>query len=153
MRIDAHVLVDRGQDVAIVDGTNVGVGSRVVGGGDDLASGHAAAGQQDAVHGGPVVAAGVFVDARRAAELAPDDHADVPAQAALVDVVDQGGDAAVEDRQVVAQVAEVAAVGVPETIGDGDAARARFHEAPGREELVIPERGAVSLVPGRGDAV
>src|SRR5437867_11641148 len=100
-----------------------------------------------------MVAAGVPVDARCAAELAPDDYRNVAIHAALVQVLDQGGNAAVEDRQVAAQMPEIAPVRVPEAVGNRDAANTRFDKAAGHEELIIPERGAVPLVPRRAVAV
>ena len=48
----------------------------------------------------PVVAAGVLVDLRRAAELAPHDDRHVLVQPAVVQVFDQCGHALVEQRHV-----------------------------------------------------
>ena len=73
-----------------------------------------------------MIAAGVLVDARGAAELAPDDDADIAVEAALMDVFDKSGDVPlIEDgEEVLAEVEEVAAVRVPEAVGLLDAADA-----------------------------
>src|SRR5581483_9270838 len=71
VHVDAQVVVQRGEDFAVSDRAVGGVFAQAVGGADDLAGTHAAAGHEAATHRGPVVAARVVVDARRAAELAP----------------------------------------------------------------------------------
>ena len=63
-----------------------------------------------------------------------------------MDVFDQGRDPLVEERQVSAEVGEVAAVRVPEAVGDRDAAGAGLDQAAGDQELVVPHRGAVAQV-------
>ncbi len=112
--VDAQVVVDGGQDVLVVDRPAGGRAAQLVGRADHLADLHAAAEEQGRVDPGPVVAAGVLVDLGRAAELAPDDHGDVAVEAAVVDVLDQGRDPLVEQRQVLAEPVEVVAVRVPE---------------------------------------
>ena len=151
--VDAQVVVDGGQDVVVVDRSAGGRAAELVGRADDLADLHAAAGEQGRVDPRPVVAAGVLVDLGRAAELAPDDHRDVPVQTAGVDVLDQGGDPLVEERQMLAELAEVAAVRVPEAVGDRDAPRPGLDQPAGDQELVVPHRGAVAQVSRRADAV
>ena len=54
-----------------------------------------------------MVAAGVLIDRRRAAELAPDDDAHILVEAALVKVFDQRADGLVEQWQVGAGVLEI----------------------------------------------
>src|SRR5262245_30309706 len=75
--VDAQVLVERGEDLLEVDGTLGGFFAEAVGGADDLADAHSAAGEERAAYVRPVVAAGLFVDARSAAELAPNNHGHV----------------------------------------------------------------------------
>ena len=82
-------VVQRGVDFAEVDRAIGDLGAQAIGGADHLAGAEAAAGEQAAADLRPVVAAGVVVDLRRAAELAPGDHGDVVGQAALVQVFDQ----------------------------------------------------------------
>ena len=94
--VDAEVVVERGEDFAEGDGAVDGVFAQAVRRADHLAGPHAAAGQQGAADLRPVVAAGVFVDLRRAAEFAPDDDRHVAIQPALVQVFDQGADALIE---------------------------------------------------------
>src|SRR5438874_339600 len=66
---------DGGVEVGGSDGVFVGIGAGFVGGAEGLAAADAAAGQDDGVALRPVVAAGVFVDRRSAAEVAhPDDE-------------------------------------------------------------------------------
>ena len=75
----------------------------------------AAAGDQRRHDRRPVVAAvrRRVVDARRAAELAPDDRDDVLVHAAVVQILDQVGDAAIELGQLAAQRDEVLASACP----------------------------------------
>src|SRR5262245_9074731 len=82
--VDAEVVVDGGEDVAEMDRVLRGVTADAVGGAEHLAGGHAAARHDAVVDRSPMVAASVAIDARRAAELTPHDHADVVGQAALV---------------------------------------------------------------------
>ena len=106
---------------------------------------HAAAGQQGAADLRPVVAAGVLVDARRAAELAPGDHRHVVEHAARFQVVDQGAERLVELGAVVAHQVEVLAVAVPAAVGQRHAADAGLDQPPGHQQLVVDGRGAVVL--------
>ena len=59
----------------------------------------------------------------------------------------------IEDRQVAAEMAEVAAVRVPEAVGHRDAAHARFDQPAGHQQLIVPQRRAVALMPRRAVAV
>jgi hypothetical protein len=65
-----------------------------------------------------VVAAGVLVDLRRPAELAPDDHGDVAVQAAVLAGLDQRRDPLVEQRQVLAEPVELVPERIPEVLGE-----------------------------------
>ena len=90
-----------------------------VGGAVDPAALDAAAGEHDRLAEAPVVTAGVFVDLRRAAKLAPNRHQRLLQQAALVEIVQQRGQSLVEHRQQLApQRFEVFRVRIP-AIADG----------------------------------
>jgi hypothetical protein len=78
-----------------------------VGAADHLPRLHAAAGQERAIDLGPVVAAGVLVDARRAAKLAPGDHRHIVQKTADFQVLDQGAEALIQLGPVVAQELEI----------------------------------------------
>src|SRR5262249_39665786 len=114
---------------------------------------HASASQEGEGDAGPVVAAGVLVDLGSAPELAPDDDGDVLVEAAGVEVLDEGGEGAVELGDALGIGAEVIAVGVPAPEGDGDAGRSGLNEASGHEEVVHAAGGAVVLVAHVADAV
>src|SRR5689334_19992493 len=99
--------VEGGQDVGR------GVGLRfvapAVGGGfaDGLARFEAAAGEDGGARFRPVVPAVAAADAGGAAEFSPDDNSDVLRKAAVVEILDEGGEAPVELRKLVPQVDEV----------------------------------------------
>ena len=135
VRIDAEVVVKGGKDFAKSDGTLVGFAAESVGGADGLASFHAAAGEQSAGDARPMIAAGVGVDFWSAAEFSPNNKGNVFVHAALVKVIDQGGDALVEQWHVFAASFEVAVVPVPAAEGEGDATGAGFHQTAGDEEV------------------
>ena len=94
----------------------------------------------------PVVAAGVVVDLRRPAELAPGDDDGVVEHAADLQVLDQGREALVELPAVVADEVEVLAVAVPAAVAQGHAADAGLDQPAGHQELIVAGRGAVVLV-------
>src|SRR5262249_10290489 len=84
-------LIERGEDVAEMNGPGLGALAPARGRADDLAAAQAAAGHQGAAYVRPVVAAGVFVDLRRAAELAPRGDGHLVQQSTLVQILDQRG--------------------------------------------------------------
>src|SRR5207244_11928548 len=131
------------EDLAVVAGPPRSVAAGAVGSAEGLAGVHAAARHEAAAYRSPVVAAGLVVDARRAAELAPRHYRHVVEHAALIQVLDQGAEALVELAAVVAHEAEVLAVAVPAAEGQRHAAHARFHEAAGDEQLIVHRRRAV----------
>ena len=135
MRIDTEVMVKGGKDFAESNGAFVGFAAKPVGGADGLAGVHAAAGKQGAGDARPVIAAGVGVDFGGAAEFAPNDEGDVFVHAALVKVVDQGGNALVEQGHVFAAAFEVAVVPVPAAEGESDATGAGFHQTAGDKKM------------------
>src|SRR5438128_11797592 len=87
--VEAEVVKEGGHHVAVMDRTLVGGGAVLRGGADHLPGAHAAAGQEAGGDLRPVVAAGIFVDARRASEGAPGDYRDGPAGAEVVDGQEQ----------------------------------------------------------------
>src|SRR5687768_4601810 len=89
VHIDPEVVIEGGEDFGEGDGAIFGLGGGAVGGADDLAELHAAAGKQGAVGLGPMVAAGVFVDDGGSAELAPANDGDIFLEAAGVEVFDE----------------------------------------------------------------
>src|SRR5262249_3333252 len=98
----------------------------------------AAAGDHGRHHLRPVAAAvrRRVADARGAAELAPDHGDNVVPHAAVVQVLNQVGDAAIEIRKLPAEGDEVLAVRVPAAVAQGDAADAGLDEAAGGGELL-----------------
>ena len=112
---------------------------------DGLARLETAAGEDGRAGFGPVVAAGDAADFGGAAEFAPDDDGDVFFQAAVIQVLDEGGQALVQLRQLVPQVAEVVLVGVPVAELERDDGDARFHQAAGHQQGLPHRRLAVFL--------
>src|SRR5262249_6797871 len=105
---------------------------------DVLAAAYAAAGEDDAEHLGPVVAAGLIVDRRRAAELAHAHDQRVSEPAAVVQVLYQRGECRVE---LVAQrfdSGEIVGVCVPAVQRDFDEAHAVFDQ-PARHHAGLAE--------------
>src|SRR5207247_1424341 len=92
MRIDAEAVKQRGREVLRADRIRSGIGADVVGGAVDAAAADAAAGDDGTEAVGPVVAAAVDVESRRAAELAHHDHERFIEQAALGEVFDERGE-------------------------------------------------------------
>ena len=142
---DAEVVVEGGHDLLEVDRSVLGMFAETIGRADDLAGPHAAAGEEGGGDGGPVVAAGVLVDPRRPAELAPGDDGRVLEHVVGVEVFDQGAHALVELGAVVADEGEVLTVAVPAAITQGHNPRTGLDEAPGDQQLVVDRRGPVVL--------
>lgn len=97
---DAEGVVDGGGEVLGGLGVAGGVAAVFVGGADDRAAGDAAAGEEDALDEAPVVAsgelgAGDLGDLGGAAEFAGHDDEGVVEEAAVVEVVEEGGHGAV----------------------------------------------------------
>src|SRR5688572_30795038 len=87
--IDAERFVDRGDHVAWADRAILHIRGLAVRFADDRAAADAAAGEPHAVAIGPVIAAAVAVDARRAAHFAHDDDERLVEQAAGLQVFQQ----------------------------------------------------------------
>src|SRR6185295_2258070 len=92
LQVDPQVPVQGRVDLVEVHGRDR-VGGLPVGRADHLAAADAAAGHERRGDAGPVIAARVVGDLRGAAELAPEDDADVVEHAAVVQVLDQRADA------------------------------------------------------------
>src|SRR5208283_1621187 len=98
-------------------------------GADRLPHAETAAGYQGRHHRTPVIAAAVVaVDLGSPAKLAPHDGDNVVLHAAVVQVLDQVGDAAVHFRELFAERFEITAVRVPAANCQGDATNARLDQ-------------------------
>src|SRR5207302_10051299 len=95
----------------------------------------------------PMVTAGIFVNDRRPAELAPRDHGDVFVQSALVQILDQRAHALIEQRAVgVFELREVVAVKIPATEIERHASSPRFHELSSDQKVLEVTRRAVAII-------
>ena len=93
-----------------------------------------------------MVAAGFLVDRGRAAEFAPGDHQRRVQQAALFQVLDQGGVGTVPARQEAAPLGiESQHVGVPPAQVDRDQPHAGLDQPPGQQNALAPGRRAAAL--------
>src|SRR4051812_20866096 len=111
--VDAEVMIKGGEDFAELDGAINRFASEAIGGADDLTSFHSAASEQGAGDARPMVASAIFVDRRSAAEFTPDDNRNIFFETTIVDVINQGGQALVEQREILTKRAEVVAVMIP----------------------------------------
>ena len=119
--------------------------ARGVGRAVGVAALEAAAGEHAGHRAGPVVAAGVLVDLRRAAELAGADDDRAVQHAAVVEVLDQGRQRLIEVRQQAGlQGVEVLAVRVPAADADGDEADAGLDQPASRERALAERVRAVA---------
>ncbi len=146
--------VDGGGEVLGGLGVAGGVAAVFVGGADDGAAGDAAAGEEDGLHGAPVVAAGEFGagdggDFRGASEFAGHDDEGGIEETAVVKVVEEGRDRAVHrGEEEVLEVGEGGFVGVPGFVVaevDLDEADAGFDELAGHEEGPAEGVAAVAI--------
>ncbi len=128
-----------------------------VGVAEDAAGFDAAAGEQDRIVVLPVIAAGVFIDPRRAAEFAHHQQQRPLGHAALVHVVEQCRKTAIERRQKsMFQFAEVVLVRVPgvlrnlavEAGADGDELDARLDQAACQQAGLAEGIAAVAFAQG-----
>ena len=114
---------------------------------------NAAAGQDDAVAVGPVVAPGVAVDLGRPPKFAHCDHQGFLEQTAAGEIIDQGREGLVGRRnQIVLEPAEDVLVRVPVgclsvmlTVVNGDEPNAGLNQTPGQENA-LPQLGAAIAV-------
>src|SRR5262249_51489753 len=147
-------MIHGGKDVPGAGGPGGGVFGTGIGGADHLAHAQAAAGEDDGHGARPVIAAGSGVDPRSAAKLAVAHYQDAPVQAAVVEVLDQGGDGPVVARQIIgAEGLEVIVVRVPAAHVDGDVGDAGFHEPAGQKGALAPGVPAIAIAHARVLAV
>src|SRR5262249_11181344 len=144
--VEAQIVIDRGHDFAESGGPGRGKFAQAVGGADDLAGLHAAAGHDGTAYLRPVVAAGAVVDARRAAEFAPGNYGHIVQHTAHVEVFHQSAEALVELAAMVADQVEVLAVAVPAAEAQAHAAHTGFHQAARHQELIVHRRRAIELI-------
>src|ERR1051326_3666981 len=140
IRVDAKLMTDGGREIF----GSVRIRCRLFGASvriaDDLAAEDAAATHGDGETVAPVIAAGIFVYARRAAELAGHDNEGAFEHAAIGEVAEQRGHGGIERRQEVAfQRSEVVVVRVPVAVIDSHAAYAGLDQSS-RHEAGLPER-------------
>src|ERR1044071_6057666 len=128
-QIDTHVVIERRKYFLEVDRAIDGLAPETIGAANDLAGFHVAAGEKRARNARPMIAAGIFIDDRRAAEFAPDNYTHVFVEPAVVKILDQRRHTRVKHRQIFAGDFVVAAVIIPKTKCDGDKSRASFDEA------------------------
>src|SRR5262249_14266395 len=145
---------DGRRQVVGADGQVGGVGGRGVGGAVHLPAAYAGAGQKRRLAEAPVVAAGVLVQLRRPPELATPDDERLVEEAAAMQVVERGRQAAVEVRQrVVLQTVEAVLVRVPvlqvvdvrRVPVDRDQRHARLDQATGQQARLPEVVSAVAL--------
>src|SRR5262245_35573606 len=144
--VDAEVVVERREDVAELDWPVGGLAAQAIRRANHLSGLHPAAGQQPTRNSRPMIAAGVLVDRRCAAELAPNDYGNVLVEAALVQILDERADPLVEQRQVLPKRAEVIPVMVPSAKRQRHAASTRFDETPGNQHVFHELRAAVVAI-------
>ena len=116
-----------------------------VGGTDHLSGAKPTAGEQSASDCRPMIAAGILVDERRAAELAPGHHGHVLVETAFVEVLDERGQPLVELRQVrVLHAIERVAVEVPTAKVQRHHSATGLDEPPCHEKVLEVRRRAVT---------
>src|SRR4029077_18462522 len=109
--VNTEQVLQGGAEVFRAVGFALGPFGTGVGPAQDAAAADAAAAQRHRKRGAPVIAAGVVVDARSAAEFAGDHDQSSVQHAAVGEVAEQCGQSAVERRQkVAAQCGEVVVV-------------------------------------------
>src|SRR5438105_5046260 len=153
VRVVAEEAKDSGVEVGGGDRMVGGVGARFVGGADGLAAADAAAGEDDGVALRPVVAAGGFVDDRRAAKIAhPDDERRVE-QPALRKIIEQRGEGLFHRRdEAVLQAAKIVLMRVPcdaRAVDGRDEFRAMLDQPAGEQVRLAPGMAAVALADRR----
>ncbi len=137
--VDAERLENRRCEILYLDRAVLDGHATAVGAADDAAAAHAGAGE-----GGRPGASVVVVAVIRSAELAHPDNQRVVEQAAIVEVLHQGGHRAVEDLAQVALAVDRAAVRVPV---------ARVHHLDETDAVLDQAAGAEALPAERSVAV
>jgi len=113
-------VLDRIEDLRDADRTVLGAFALVGRGADHLAHLETAAGDHGGHDRAPVIAAGVAVDPRRAAELAGDDQQNSFVEAALMKILHESTDGLIERRRTLRDAASDVAVHIPAAVGDRD---------------------------------
>src|SRR5439155_12106883 len=159
-RVDAENVVKRGVDVRRRDWARVRPGAETVGRADDSSAADAAAAKQAEHRVAPVIASGrahaargaavaAVVHARRATELAAQDHADLIQQSAIVQVLEQCRYAAIHLRQIALHAGLQIPVMIPTAEVNSDKRRARFGQPAGQERALTPVVPAVQVAQSR----
>ena len=129
IRVDAQRVIQRGVHLGECYRTVAGLAAEAVGRTYDLSVIESAAGEQAARDARPMVAAGVFVDGRCAAELTPANDDDILVQSALVQILDECSETLVEHGEVLSGAIEIAPVPIPSAEGERHAAHTNFNQA------------------------
>ena len=100
-----------------------------------------------------MVAAGVFVNSWCTSELTPTNDDDILVQSALVQIVNERGDALVEHGEILSGAVEVSAVLVPPAKGERHTAHTHLDEPSGEQEMIEQLGRAVGCQLGCATAV
>src|SRR5262249_42794145 len=152
-RVDAQIVVERGENVLEGDRPILGVSGGLVGRAGDLAGAHTAAGQQGEIDGRPVIAAGILVDLGSAAEFAPDYNRDVFIETTEMQVFNERRKSHIELGDASAAGSEILAVSIPAAKRDRHHPYASFDQPPGHQKMVHAARWTVSLVAHVANAI
>ena len=148
--INAHLFVECGKDLPKGDGALSGFSRLFVGSANDLPVAHTAAGKECRSDARPVIAPSFGIDHRCAAKFTPHDDGDILIKAALMKIGDECREPAVEQRQILTQLAEIVGMVVPPAEGKRDYARASLHQTSCGKE-VFWQTGATVAVECRKD--
>ena len=103
-----------------------------------------------------MIAAAILVDPRGAAKLAPDHHGAIAVEPPFFQVVEQGRQPAVEQREMIAGVFEIRAVRptvpIPSPVGNRHHPGPHLDEPAGGEKVIIQNRPGVAVACGLGRA-
>ena len=76
-----------------------------------------------------MVATAILINRGRPTKLAPSDDADIVLEPSIVQVGNQSAEGLIQQRQVIAGVAEIVAVIIPEAVGHGDEPGSGFNQS------------------------
>jgi hypothetical protein len=107
MWIDTQVAIDGSENIGVGNGIILRFGGGTVRTANDLTGTHATTRQQGTVDSGPMVSSSVLIDLGCPAELGRDTNGHILVQTAGVNIFDQCGNAAVEQRQMLLEIAEI----------------------------------------------
>lgn len=144
--VDPEVVIEGGDDFLHMDRSFLGIFTEAVGRADGLAGSHTAAGEIGAADLSPVIATCTIVDFRCAAELAPDDDGDIIEHPSNAEVIDQGAEALIEFRTVVAHQVKVLAVRIPSAVAEAHHAHASFDQTASDQQMIVAGWGTVVLI-------